>query len=160
MKSSSVFARVAASLLAINSLLVHWIKVHSIHILKTHSSRLPACMQLRSEIRANSWRLRSRPLHWEGKRNEGHVGLHRSRCHCADFETWKAQSSGTWLFGALNSLEKYRNCMLCSQCMEILQPGEKGHGGQQNVSETSDGMCMFVPENGLRPSSAASQAQS
>jgi hypothetical protein len=50
--------------------------------------------------------------------------------------------------------------MLWPEYLRILQPGEKGHGGQQNVSETSDGMCMFVPENGLRPSSAASQAQS
>jgi hypothetical protein len=49
MKSSSVFARVAASLLAIKSLLVRRIKVHSIHILETHSSGLPACKQLRSE---------------------------------------------------------------------------------------------------------------
>ena len=36
----------------------------------------------------------------------------------------------------------------------------QGHGGQKNMWETSDGMCMIFPKHGLRPLSAALQAQS
>jgi hypothetical protein len=44
--------------------------------------------------------------------------------HSVDFKKRKAQFGRTRCFGALNSPEKYRNRVLCSECVGILQPGE------------------------------------
>ncbi len=56
------------------------------------------------------------------------VGLHGSRQvqggHSVDFKKRKAQFGRTRCFGALNSPEKYRDRVLCSECVGILQPGE------------------------------------
>jgi hypothetical protein len=67
-------------------------------------------------------RLRSRPLHGHQKKR-GHVGL-RCPTSPAKFKTRKALLSHSRCFDALNYPEKYRNRVLCSECVGILHPSE------------------------------------
>ena len=57
------------------------------------------------------------------KKDEGMLVLHDSRCP-SEFKTRSSQLSRSRCFDALNSLEKYRNRVLCSECVGILRPGE------------------------------------
>ena len=50
--------------------------------------------------------------------------MHGLRCHCADFNACQAQIGRTRIFGALDSLGKYRNRMLCTESVGILHPAE------------------------------------
>ena len=81
---------------------------HIQELIKTHSSHHPACNQVKDHLDQSKLPGGSNSGHCVAHKKWGHIGLHRLRCHCADFKTRKTQFGHTQAFCALSSLEQYR----------------------------------------------------
>ena len=120
------FCRVKASIPTRQGLLACSIKVHQ-NGPWTHFSHQPACLQAHQGKKSNPLVIGQTQIQataWHEKKNRGHVGLRGARCHCADFKAYQAQIGRARVFGALDSLAKCRNRMLCTESVGILQPAE------------------------------------
>ncbi len=104
-----------------------WTAFSTILALASSSAALK-CAAWKSDLRLPPSVLQNRKTQIQAsmgtKKNEGMLVLHGLRCPSAEIKTQKAQLSRTRCFGALNSPEKYRHRVLCSECVGILQPGE------------------------------------
>jgi hypothetical protein len=121
--------------------------MHQIHMLETHSSSLPACKQVENHFnRANSWRGDRGDSDPGQKKTEHMIGLHRSRCHSADFKTWKAPL----IFWSLELTRK--NVRIECYDLNTWRSSNRTrwrHRAQKNASEASDVMCIIFLEHGL-----------